>query len=251
MTEIITEIKDWFKIKNNLRGSLGFVPTMGALHKGHRSLFERSVLENNLTVASIFVNPTQFNNKADLEKYPKTFEQDLDLLNDCKVDFLIFPKYESLYPDNYAYKVTETNSALILEGEHRQGHFDGVLTVVNKLLNIVYADKAYFGEKDFQQYKLIDEMTKAFFMKTKIVRCPTIREEDGLAMSSRNIRLSKQERMIAPLFHQLLKSNKQPKEIANELLSKGFKVDYITDLDNRRFGAVYLGNVRLIDNVEL
>ncbi|MBU2494348.1 MAG: pantoate--beta-alanine ligase [Bacteroidetes bacterium] len=251
MTEVITVLKDWFKIRKGLKGSLGFVPTMGALHKGHKSLFEKSVEENEFTVASVFVNPTQFNNPNDLQKYPKTFEQDLEMLNEINVDFLIFPEYETLYPDNYVYKVTETDYSTILEGEHRHGHFDGVLTVVMKLLNIVNADKAYFGEKDFQQYKLIEGMTKAFFMKTEIISCPTIREEDGLAFSSRNVRLTEAKRKQAPLFFKLLKSNKTPEQIINELTENGFKVDYITDVNKRRYGAVYLGNVRLIDNVEL
>lgn len=251
MTEVITELKDWFKIRGGLKGSLGFVPTMGALHKGHRSLFEKSVGENEFTVASIFVNPTQFNNPLDLKKYPKTFEQDLAILSECGVDFLIFPEYDSLYPDNYTYKVTETDYSTTMEGEHRPGHFEGVLTVVIKLLNIARADKAYFGEKDFQQYKLIEGMTKAFFINTKIVSCPTIREDDGLAFSSRNVRLTEIKRKKAPLFYKLLKSDKTPEEIKNELIKNEFKVDYITDIDNRRYGAVYLGNVRLIDNVEL
>ena len=251
MTEVITELKDWFKIRDGLKGSLGFVPTMGALHKGHRSLFERSVEENEFTVASIFVNPTQFNNPLDLKKYPRTFEQDLSMLSECEVDFLIFPEYETLYPDNYTYKVTETDYSATMEGEHRPGHFDGVLTIVMKLLNIANADKAYFGEKDFQQYKLIAGMTTAFFMKTEIIPCPTIREDDGLAFSSRNVRLTEAKRKKAPLFYKLIKSDKTPEEITNELTENGFRVDYITDINNRRYGAVYLGNVRLIDNVEL
>jgi len=251
MTEVITELKDWFKISRELKGTLGFVPTMGALHKGHKSLFERSVEENEFTVASIFVNPTQFNNPEDLKKYPKTFEQDLAMLGECNVDFLIYPEYENLYPDNYVYKVTETDYSTIMEGEHRPGHFDGVLTVVMKLLNIANADKAYFGEKDFQQCKLIEGMTKAFFMKTEIIPCPTIREDDGLAFSSRNVRLTDAHRKKAPLFYKLLKSGNTPEEIKNELLQNEFIIDYITEIDNRRYGAVFLGDVRLIDNVEL
>lgn len=251
MTEVITELKDWFKIRKELNGTLGFVPTMGALHKGHKSLFERSVDENEFTVASIFVNPTQFNNPEDLKKYPKTFEQDLSMLSECNVDFLIYPKYETLYPDNYKYIITETDYSTTMEGEHRPGHFDGVLTVVMKLLNIANADKAYFGEKDFQQYKLIDGMTKAFFMKTEIIPCPTIREEEGLAFSSRNVRLTDGHRKKAPLFYKLLKSGNTSEEIKNELIQNGFIIDYITEIDNRRYGAVFLGDVRLIDNVEL
>lgn len=251
MTEVVTELKDWFKIRHSLKGSIGFVPTMGALHKGHRSLIERSVEENDFTVVSIFVNPTQFNNPTDLKKYPRTFENDLALLSECETDFLLFPEYNALYPDDYKYKVTETDYSSLMEGEHRPGHFDGVLTIVMKLLNIANADNAYFGEKDFQQYRLIEGMTKAFFMRTKIIPCPTIREEDGLAFSSRNVRLSEVKRKKAPIFYELLKSDKSPEEITDMLTDKGFRVDYIIDDENRRYGAVYLGNVRLIDNVEL
>lgn len=164
---------------------------------------------------------------------------------------MIYPEYESLYPDNYVYKVTETDYSTIMEGEHRPGHFDGVLTVVMKLLNIVNADNAYFGEKDFQQYKLIAGMTKAFFMKTEIIPCPTIREEDGLAFSSRNVRLTDAHRKKAPLFYKLLKSGNTTEEIKDELIQNGFIIDYITEIDNRRYGAIFLGDVRLIDNVEL
>ena len=251
MTEIIKDLNSWFDLRNTLVGSIGFVPTMGALHVGHQSLIKKSIEENDLTVVSIFVNPTQFNDKNDFKNYPKTFDADYTMLKECGVDYLLMPEYESLFPDNYKYRVKETDYSLTLEGEHRTGHFDGVLTIVMKLLNIVEADRAYFGEKDFQQYKLIDGMTKAFFINTKIIPCKTIRESDGLAYSSRNIRLTKEQRSKASMFYSLLNSKKSTKEIGDELKRNGFKVDYIEDIDNCRYGAVYLGNVRLIDNIKI
>ena len=251
MIELISNLATWFDLRKDLRGSIGFVPTMGALHKGHLSLIERCVHENDISIVSIFVNPTQFDNPVDLSSYPMTFDRDMGILNDCNVNFLFHPDYNSLYPDDYKYKVTENDYSKKLEGAYREGHFDGVLSVVMKLLNIIKADRAYFGEKDYQQYKLIDGMTKAYFIDTEIVPCPTMREEDGLAYSSRNRRLTKEERERAALFPTLLKSGETPLKIINELEENGFKVEYIEDIDGRRYGAAHLGKVRLIDNVKL
>lgn len=251
MTKVITNLNSWFDIRNTLGGSLGFVPTMGALHKGHQSLIKKSLKENDFTLVSIFVNPTQFNDKDDFENYPKTFNDDYSMLEECGVDYLLIPEYDSLFPDNYKYRVTETEYSKILEGAQRPGHFDGVLTIVIKLLNIAKADKAYFGEKDFQQYTLIEGMTTAFFINTKIIPCETVRESDGLAYSSRNLRLTEEQRLKAPLFSSLLSSKKNIGELILELKQNGFEVDYIKEMDNRRYGAVYLGNVRLIDNVKI
>ena len=254
MTKIIKSVKEWndLYIEENLSPSqLGFVPTMGALHKGHASLMQKSVSENIRTAVSIFVNPTQFNDPKDLEKYPKTFEQDISMLEDLEVDFLFFPEHEELYADNFAYQVQEKSLSKLLCGASRPGHFDGVLTVVLKLLNIMKAGKAYFGEKDYQQYKLIKNMASAFFLPTEILACPTIRDEDGLALSSRNLLLSPDERTFALNFPRLLKSNQTCKQIKLELENLGFKVDYIEEYDGRRLGAVYAGKVRLIDNVKL
>ena len=173
------------------------------------------------------------------------------VLENNRINYLFLPEYNELYHDDYNYKVLEKSFSNKLCGEFRPGHFEGVLTIVLKLLNIISPDRAYFGEKDFQQYLLIDEMCKAFFIDTEIISCPTVREEDGLAMSSRNLLLTEEQKKIAPLFPRLLKSAKHPQEIKEELEMKGFKVDYITDIDNRRFGAVHLGKVRLIDNVQI
>ncbi|MCF8240539.1 MAG: pantoate--beta-alanine ligase [Melioribacteraceae bacterium] len=252
MIQIIKNVPEWKSLlKNDLKETtIGFVPTMGALHEGHLSLVERSVLENRITVFSIFINPTQFNDKSDLQNYPKTFDKDLELLKSRNVDFIFYPGYEEIYNDNYNYKVIENNLSGKLCGKHRPGHFDGVLTVVMKLLNIIEADNAYFGEKDYQQYLLIKGMAEAFFIKTEIIPCQTIRAADGLAHSSRNEMLTPEERKIAVKFPELLKSDFPIEEIKSELNYAGFKVDYIEDMNGRRFGAVHLGRVRLIDNVK-
>ena len=254
MTRIIRTIREWKELcasENISSKELGFVPTMGALHKGHASLIEKSVAENRKTVVSFFVNPTQFNDPKDLEKYPKTFEQDFQMLEELDVDFLFFPEYEELYSDNFAYQIREDAFSKVLCGAYRSGHFDGVLTVVLKLLNIIKPGRAYFGEKDYQQYKLIRGMAEAFFLQTEIIACPTVRDEDGLALSSRNLLLSPEERKFALNFPRLLKTDKSCDEIKFELEQLSFKVDYIEEYDGRRLGAVYAGKVRVIDNVKL
>lgn len=235
-----------------LRGlSLGFVPTMGALHEGHGSLVRHSVAQNDLTLVSIFVNPTQFSDAEDLAEYPHPLDADLAAVEAQGADFVLLPRASELYPDAYRYRVSETELSTVLEGKHRAGHFDGVLTVVLKLLQIASADRAYFGEKDWQQLTLVRAMADAFFLPTTIVACPTIREPDGLAFSSRNQRLSATERERAPLFHQALSSATSAESAACALRGLGFVVDYVEDRDGRRLGAVRLGKVRLIDNVPL
>jgi len=254
MTQIIKSGKEWRELcdsENISSKELGFVPTMGALHRGHSSLIKKSVSENRRTVVSIFVNPTQFNDPNDLQKYPETFKNDLKIIEDLKVDYLFSPEYEELYADNFTYQVHENSFSKILCGAFRSGHFDGVLTVVLKLLNIIKPGRAYFGEKDYQQYKLIKEMASAFFLQTEIIPCATVRDEDGLALSSRNLLLSPEERKLALNFPTLLTANKTCDEIKFELEQLGFKVDYIEEYDGRRLGAVYAGKIRLIDNVKL
>jgi pantoate--beta-alanine ligase len=229
---------------------IGFVPTMGALHKGHISLIKKSIAENDITVVSIFVNATQFNDPEDLKKYPNNPNNDISILESLNVNYLFTPEHNLLYNYNYSYRIIETNFSKELCGVQRGGHFEGVLTVVMKLLNIVNPKKAYFGEKDFQQYKLIKGMAEAFFMNVEIVHSPTIRENDGLALSSRNLLLSKDDRKKAAKFPELLMSGQSDKEVNSQLNEEGFQVDYIKTLNGRRFGAVILGNVRLIDNVK-
>lgn len=253
MAKIIETIDEWnniytSKIKN--RKSLGFVPTMGALHKGHMSLIKRSVQENDVTVCSIFVNPTQFNDANDLTNYPITMEEDTKLLETENCDYIFLPNIEMIYPDNYSYILSENNLSRKLCGAHREGHFDGVLTVVLKLLNIIKCDRAYFGEKDWQQYKLINGMKEALFLDCQIIPCKLIREEDGLAYSSRNKLLTDRERKIAPNLYKVLSSKMEVPQMKKHLTSLGFKIDYIEIIDNRILGAATLGKVRLIDNVE-
>lgn len=253
MTKVIRSINQFKKIRsgNSFIGkTVGLVPTMGVLHQGHIALIKKSLAQNDITVVSIFINPTQFNNPEDLKKYPNTFNQDLRLLKQLKVDFLFNPSYKSIYPDNYDYKVTENNFSKILCGKYRPCHFDGVLTIVLKLFNIVKADRAYFGEKDYQQLKLVEGMNKAFFIDTKIIPVPTVRNKNGLALSSRNLRLNDTDRVKASLFPATLRSGLPIKKIKELLKRKGFKVEYVEKINGRLFGAVYLGNVRLIDNVK-
>jgi pantoate--beta-alanine ligase len=231
--------------------SLGVVPTMGALHEGHVSLIKRSRSENDLTLVTIFVNPTQFNDPKDLERYPRTLEQDFQMLRAAGADAVFVPKHADLYPDGYRYRVIETERSKILEGALRPGHFDGVLTVVMKLLQIASAEHAYFGEKDWQQLSLVRGMAEAFFLPTEIVGCATVRADDGLALSSRNRLLSDGDRRQAARLFRALTDAGTPEDAARRLTADGFVVDYVVDDDGRRLGAVRLGGVRLIDNVPL
>lgn len=229
--------------------TVGFVPTMGALHAGHRALLERAHAENDRVVLSVFVNPTQFNDPADLAKYPRTLAEDVALADGLATD-VFAPPPEEMYPDGYRYRVTELEASRELEGAHRPGHFDGVLTVVLKLLNLVQPTRAYFGEKDWQQLALVRGMVDALFLPCAIVACPTVREADGLAMSSRNRRLAPADRARAAAFPRLLRAA-SPEVAAQALCDAGFEVDYVAERDGVRLGAVHLGGVRLIDNVRI
>lgn len=231
--------------------SVGFVPTMGALHEGHRSLVEKSKRENDLTIVSIFVNPTQFNNPDDLKHYPRQEQQDLRMLEQWGADEVFLPRSEDMYADGYKYQVIENDESKILCGAHRPGHFNGVLTVVLKLFNIVRPTRAYFGEKDYQQLRLIQGMVSALHVPVQIIPCPTVREADGLAMSSRNMRLTPAEREQAAVLPKVLRNAPSAQAAFAELNSLGFKVDYVEDRWERRLAAAYIGQVRLIDNVEL
>jgi pantoate--beta-alanine ligase len=233
-------------------GDTGFVPTMGALHEAHLSLVRRAKAENARAWASIFVNPSQFNDPGDLARYPRTIEKDLELLRGAGCDLVFLPHADEIYGDNYRYRVRENTLSLELEGASRPGHFDGVLTVVLKLLMLTRPERAYFGEKDFQQLELVEGLVHAFFVDTAIVRCPTVREADGLAMSSRNRLLSPAERARARPPSRAGKKRRATlaAEDARAALGReGFEVDYVADRDGRRLAAVRLGPVRLIDNV--
>ncbi|HEY5552155.1 MAG TPA: pantoate--beta-alanine ligase, partial [Opitutaceae bacterium] len=190
--QVFTDLKQWREERESghfASGRIGFVPTMGALHEGHRSLLRRARAENELVVTSVFVNPTQFDNKDDLATYPRTLESDVEFAGDL-VDAVVAPNAAALYADDYRYRVIETDLSRVMEGEQRPGHFDGVLTVVMKFLNLVRPERAYFGRKDWQQLQLVRGMAAAFFLPVEIVECETERDPDGLAMSSRNRRLS-------------------------------------------------------------
>lgn len=250
--KIIRSVEEFKKIRNELGSmSVGFVPTMGGLHNGHLSLIKRAIAENDVSVVSVYLNPTQFNDKKDLETYPANFGDDCKLLEGAGVDYLFAPTYPVMYPDDYAYMLTEKRFSKELCGAKRPGHFDGVLTVVMKLFNIVRPTRAYFGEKDFQQYKLLDGMVKAFFMDIQLVPCPIVREDNGLAISSRNRKLSQAGLALAPKFHEILAGGGSEAEIASKLEAAGFKVDYVTKKDDRLYAAVFLEDVRLIDNVAI
>ena len=251
--KIFKDIFEWKKFRNQLPAdkTVGVVMTMGALHEGHCSLIRRSLSENDYTVATIFLNPKQFNSSKDLQCYPKTWEDDLRALEALDVDFLLAPEYSQIYPDDYKYKISENEFSNILCGASRPGHFDGVLTIVMKLLNIVKADKTYFGEKDYQQYLLIKKMAEAFFLDVEVIGCDIIRETDNLALSSRNMRLTENGRKSAAVYANLIRADKPLEEIKSDLESKGINVDYLEEHFGRRFAAVFIDEIRLIDNFDL
>jgi pantoate--beta-alanine ligase len=230
--------------------TIGFVPTMGALHAGHVALLERARAENDRVVASIFVNPAQFNDPNDLVRYPRTLEADLALAAPW-ADAVIVPEADEIYPDRYRYRLAENELSRRWEGAHRPGHFEGVLTVVLKLFNLVQPGRAYFGEKDWQQLQLVKGMVAALLLPVEIVGCPTVREPDGLALSSRNRRLSPLGRGRAAAFPRLLREAPDAATAAERLRARSFEVDYVEDVDGLRLGAVRVDGVRLIDNVRL
>lgn len=186
---------------------IGLVPTMGALHQGHASLVKRSVKENDITVVSVFLNPTQFNDKADLERYPRNLDADCKLLEECHADYVFAPSVKEMYPtpDNRQFNFPPVTT--VMEGAKRPGHFNGVCQVVSRLFYIVRPDRAYFGEKDWQQIAVVKRLVKYINMNVEIVECPIVREADGLAMSSRNSLLTPEERAIAPNIYKVLKES--------------------------------------------
>ena len=231
---------------------IGFIPTMGAIHLGHLSLVQTARQENSFVVVSLFVNPAQFDDSIDFETYPLSLEKDLPLLKEQGVDIAFCPDKKSMYPNGYNYNVTEGDLSQKLCGCHRPGHFTSVLTIVLKLLNIVRAHRAYFGQKDYQQLQLIEKMVEAFFIPTEIVGCPTVRDKKGLALSSRNQKLSREGLKKAQDFAKILRETCTIKDIKQRLCSLGeVEVEYIEDVEDRRFAAVKIENIRLIDNVQL
>lgn len=249
--KIFKTVQDWKNFKDSSSSSLGFVPTMGNLHTGHLSLIKRSQQENEQTAVSIFVNQTQFNQPEDYLKYPRTLEDDLALLQQSGIDYCFLPETAEMYADNYQFQIHETTHQQYLEGKHRPGHFTGVLTVVMKLLNIIGPNRAYFGEKDFEQLQYITHMTKAFFMNVEIIACPTLREPSGLALSSRNNRLSSAGKVKADTFASIFLNTSSVESTKKALIEAGIEIEYIEDQSQRRFAAVYIDGVRLIDNYAL
>ncbi len=257
---------------------IGFVPTMGALHQGHLSLLQQSIEENDKTVCSIFVNPTQFNNPEDLTKYPRQLEQDIKMLESIHCDYLFAPHTEEMYSDNeQSINFDFGKLEQVMEGANRPGHFQGVATIVKKLFEAVKPDKAYFGKKDYQQLMIIKSLQQQYQLSPKIVACEIVREADGLAMSSRNQRLSPQQRKEAPQIYQtLLQAKKLCKSLsvnqlkdwitkqinANPLMSlEYFEIansENLQSIDDWNYSKSVMGfivvnmnDIRLIDNINL
>jgi len=255
--------------------SVGFVPTMGALHQGHLSLTEQSVKNNDITIVSIFVNPTQFNNPNDLKTYPRCIEDDLEKLSKYNPDIIFIPEVEEIYPEPDTRVFNFGQLDTVMEGKNRPGHFNGVAQVVSKLFDIVTPDNSYFGQKDFQQVAVIKQMVKDLKLSVNIVPCPIIREEDGLAMSSRNMLLSKEQRKNASKISETLFKARNLAAELNVTQLKNWVVEEINknpylsveyfeivddttltqinswDEDNVKVGCitVQVGKIRLIDNV--
>lgn len=277
--EIVHSIKDLQAGLAALRAqgkTVGLVPTMGALHAGHASLVKRSVAENDATVVSIFVNPTQFNDKNDLAKYPRTLEADCRLLEQCGATFAFAPSVDEIYPEpdtrHFSYAPLDT----VMEGAFRSGHFNGVCQIVSKLFDMVKPDRAYFGEKDFQQLAIIREMVRQMKFPLEIVGCPIVREADGLALSSRNQRLSADERQTALKISQTLFASVEfaashtvaetQKFVEDSIAAvPGLRLEYFELVDGNTLQkiadwadtdyvvgciTVFCGEVRLIDNIK-
>lgn len=274
----VAELQKVIKNQKSLGASIGFVPTMGALHRGHLSLLDLAKKQSNFTVCSIFVNPTQFNDPKDLTKYPRTPEKDSALLQAGGCDVLFMPSPEEVYPktETTKPKVDLGHLDQVLEGSFRPGHFAGVVQVVSRLLDITLADKLFMGQKDYQQFAIIQAMIKSQKRSVELVMGATIREIDGLAMSSRNVRLTPANREKAPVIYQLLQQAKAElkrtsiaeieKQNKVTLEKMGFKPEYFSIVDAETLlpidqlvpeqkivacTAVWAGNVRLIDNLVL
>jgi pantoate--beta-alanine ligase len=272
----INDLKNLLSIYVKEDKSIGFVPTMGALHDGHISLVRQCKNENEICVVSIFVNPTQFNDKNDLVKYPRTLEKDCELLENAGCDIVFAPTEEEMYPEPDTRVFALGRVAEVMEGKHRPGHFNGVAQIVSKLFEAVTPDNAYFGEKDFQQIAVIREMARQLGLKVNIIAVPIVREADGLALSSRNTRLTAEQRQIAPIIARTLKESRNfvPEKSVREVekwvcdilnATPQLRVEYyeivngktLEPIDNwsdseERVGCitVFCGEVRLIDNIK-
>lgn len=278
--EVLNNIKSVHNLIVKLKKTgktIGFVPTMGALHQGHISLVEQSLKENDFTLVSVFINPTQFNNSEDLKKYPITTDNDIEILKKHGADAVYFPKVEDIYPNGLTSEHYEFfGLEMQMEGKFRPGHFDGVATVIRRFFEIVQPLNAYFGEKDFQQLRIVQELVKKFHLPIQIVPVAIKREEDGLAMSSRNVRLTENQRKESPIIYQILLQAKEylknhsieetKKFVEEKFKETSFELEYfeIADEKNllpakeklkdqklRAFIAVFADEVRLIDNLDL
>ncbi|MCW8870068.1 MAG: pantoate--beta-alanine ligase [Proteobacteria bacterium] len=243
----ITSLQRWRGNQNEI----AFVPTMGALHAGHMSLVQKAQQAVDTTLVSIFVNPTQFDKPSDLDNYPDNLQDDLKQLEAAGVKAVYTPDTAQIYPNGDRFKISENQLSNQFCGAHRPGHFEGVLTVVMKLLQLVKPDYLVLGEKDYQQLLLIKALIKEFFLNTQVIACPTVRDHDGLALSSRNQRLTKAELNLAPMLYQTLIDEDDLESKRGRLQSLGFNVEYLQTYQGRLLAAVYLGDVRLIDNVPL
>ena len=271
----IKEMVAWSN-QNKSQNKIGFVPTMGYLHEGHLSLVRTAKENSDLVVVSIFVNPTQFGANEDLSTYPRDFERDISLLENLEVDVVFFPNNQEMYPTGYKTWVVTDEITSILCGKSRPTHFKGVTTIVSKLINIVNPESMFMGTKDFQQLTVLKQMVQDLNFRTKIIGCPIVRENDGLAMSSRNKYLNEIERKNALCLSESIKSaqkmikngEKSPNKIIESvkkiITEKSGKIDYVEILDERTlkytdsidehsrlFLAVYIGKTRLIDNANL
>ncbi len=268
-------MSDWARQEKSTGRTIGFVPTMGALHRGHLSLVSRAGMDNDLVICSIFVNPIQFNNPQDLKKYPRTPERDLRLLREAGCTAVFCPSGTEMYPGPVTTTYDFGQLDKVMEGRFREGHFNGVAIVVNELLDVVGPDRAYFGQKDFQQLQIVKALARKEHPGTEIIGCPTVREDDGLALSSRNARLSEQARREAPCIYRALQMARDSyphtpigeikKQLARYIeTSPQLKLEYFDivwadslmpverpDPSRQVVGciAAYAGKVRLIDNL--
>ena len=268
---------DYVERQREMGKKIGFAPTMGALHQGHLSLYKAAKKENDEVISSIFVNPTQFNNPDDFQKYPKTLEKDIELLEKAGVDAVYVPNVEEMYPDGLNSKKYDFDGLENeMEGKYRPGHFDGVGTIVEELFRQVQPHNAYFGEKDYQQLAIIKKMVEKTKLPVKIHGVPTLREEDGLAMSSRNVRLTETQRKEATIIYETLEKVKEwfkvisleeiKQKVTDIFRNSNFELEYFVIADEetlkeanaidenreyRAFIVAYAGDVRLIDNMHL
>ena len=271
----VIELKERLKTHRDSGKTIGFVPTMGALHKGHGVLVRHSVKGNDITVVSIFVNPTQFNNSDDLDLYPRTLERDYELIESLGADTVFSPTVDEVYPEPDIRVFDFKGLDKVMEGEFRPGHFNGVAQVVSKLFSFVVPDRAYFGEKDFQQLAIVKQMVKQLDFPVEIVGVPIVREENGLAMSSRNQRLTEKEKKTASAIYRVLRESvskiedNSPETVSNCVVEElnnipGLNVEYFSIVDSDSLEsvsswniaagivgciAVFCGGVRLIDNI--